>query len=266
MERRLTVHARATCRQAVRLCFGIGVLLASTSIASAAPKGKAAKAAFDRGVTAYQANDFAGASQALGESYKLEADIETLFAWAQAERQQNNCDNAIDLYNKLLATDMPAENKQVVQAKLDECKAIVAAKTGVLDTPLEPPPPPEVTPPPEQVDKPTSPSHGTPWWKDPIGDVLTGAGIVSLGVGAYFLVSARSAEQRSLENYTNFEDEQAKAASRGKIGVITTIAGGALLVGGIVRYVTRSKGTERTQVTGWVTPDGRGGLAAFGRF
>ena len=242
-------------------------LLASAPLAVAAPKGKAAKAAFDRGVAAYQKGDFEGASEALGQSYKLEPDIETLFAWAQSERQQNKCESAIDLYKKLLATDMPGENKAAVQTKLDECKAIIAAKTGTIDKPIDAPtqePPVEPVREPERALEPR-PEGKAPWWKDPIGDTLTIGGVIGLGVGGYFLYSASQAEDKSMEQHASFESEQEKAESRGKLGVILTITGGALVVGGIVRYMTRSSGEDRTNVSGWITPDG-GGLAAFGRF
>ena len=249
----------------MRAALAIAALLAATP-AFAAPKGKAAKAAFDRGVAAYTKGDFAGASEALGQSYKLEPDVETLFAWAQAERQQNNCENAIDLYNKLLDTDMPAENKDAVRTKLEECKAIIAAKTGVLDKPVDPPEqaPQREEPPPEE---PPKPAGKTPWWKDPIGDALTIGGVVALGVGGYFLWSGKQAEDKSFENEAQFEKNQDKAESHGKIGVILTVTGGALVVGGIIRYVTRDSGgdSKESAVTGWVTADG-GGVAAFGRF
>jgi tetratricopeptide (TPR) repeat protein len=256
------------------------VLLASASTAIASPKGKKAKAAFDRGVVAYQKENYAGASEALAQSYKLEPDVETLYAWAQSERQQNKCESAIELYNKLLATDMPEENKDAVRQTLAECKAIVAAKTGGLDKPLDKPVDKPLVEKP--VDKPVveekkieepkrdeavEPARlsGKPWYKDPIGDALTVGGVVSLGVGAYFLYSGKQAEDASLTANKKFRDEQDKAESRGRIGVVLTITGAALVTGGIVRYMTRSSSKKETAVTGWVTPDS-GGLAAFGRF
>jgi hypothetical protein len=237
----------------------------------AAPKGAPAKKEFDRGVIAYQKGDFKVAAEALGASFKLEADVETLFAWAQSERQLENCDKSIELFTKLLGFDLPAENKQVVQSKIDECKVIIAAKQ-----PKEPPPPPDkpvkpeepkvVQPPPEKPKPVTTPGR-SPWWKDPIGDGLVGLGVVGLGVGGYFLMSASQAETDSLKHIEGFDDLNAKAESRGRIGMISTIAGGVLLVGGIVRYATRGGGggKESRAITGWVTPDG-GGIATFGRF
>ena len=59
MERRLSLHARqAPGQKTMRAALAIAALLAATP-AIAAPKGKAAKAAFDRGVSAYTKGDFA---------------------------------------------------------------------------------------------------------------------------------------------------------------------------------------------------------------
>lgn len=244
----------------------LAVSLLATS-AAAAPKGRAAKKEFDKGVVAYQKGEFAAASTALGKSYKLEPDTETLFAWAQSERQQNKCESAIDLYNKLLALDMPAENKDAVRVKLDECKTIIAAKAPKV---VEPPPreepvvepvPVVVEPPPRIVTRETR----KPWYKDPIGDSLAIAGVVSLGVGGYFLYAAKQAEDKSFESDAVFAEQQDKAESRGRLGVVFGVAGGVLIVSGIVRYVTRPSTQESTQLTGWVT-ESSGGVAAVGRF
>jgi hypothetical protein len=251
----------------VRAWLAAAAVLLLASPAVAAPKGAAAKKEFERGVVAYQKGDFKAAADALGASFKLEADVETLFAWAQTERQLENCDKAIELFTKLLGFDLPAENKKVVQSKIDECKALIAAKQPNEPSPLEKPPQPEeakvVQPPPE---KPKVAPGRSPWWKDPIGDGLVGLGVVGLGVGGYFLVSASQAEKDSQKNIADFQKFDDKAQSNGRFGMISTIVGGVLVAGGIVRYVTRGGGgKESSAVTGWVTPDG-GGIAAFGRF
>lgn len=263
MERRFAVHARSY-RQALSALVGAAVLVGAP-LAHAAPKTPQAKAAFDRGVAAYTSNDYAAASAALGESYGLEPDVETLFAWAQTERKLEHCDKASELYDKLLAHDLPDENKAAIRSKLEECKAILAAAK-----PVEPPPPvaDPVPMPPPQNEQPPRPPSSHAWWKDPVGGALVGVGLVGLGVGGYFLVSARSldADKKSAPNYGEFQRLEDKADSRGTLGVITVAGGGVLLVAGIVWYATRGTGGERpTQVTGWVTPDG-GGVVAVGRF
>jgi tetratricopeptide (TPR) repeat protein len=277
LERRLAVHAGARKKVTAWLARGViaaGVLAATT--ATAAPRKRDAKAAFDRGVAAYQKGDFAVAIEALGASFKLEADAETLFAWAQSERQLEHCDKAIELFGKLLELDMPAENRKAVQSKIEECKVIVAAQKPRQPertpekTPEKTPPGPEITPPdpgPKVVVTPHGPEGRSAWWKDPIGDALVIAGVAGLGVGGYFLYSGHKAEQDSHDNIADFADLNARAEKHGRNGVIASAVGGVLLVGGIVRYATRGGGgkTELTSITGWLAPSG-GGLAAFGRF
>ena len=288
MERRFAVHARAH-RQALTALVAL-VLAGSPVSVGAAPKGRAAKAQFDKGVIAYGKSDFVTASLAFGKSYALEVDVETLFAWAQSERKQGDCAKASELYVKLLETKLPAENKAVVQGQLDECKKILdddqakesAAERARIDQarahqprdeaykPAAPPPesspPPPSSPPAASVDAPARAStdvaihasavEPSPWYKDPAGDALTGLGIAGVAFGGVMLMSASSAssDAKSAPTYDQFKVLDDKAKSRGTIGVIAAGAGAALIIGGVIRYATRStnEAGESTTVTGWL--------------
>lgn len=266
-------------------------VLALAAPAAAAPKGGQAKVAFDRGVAAYQKGDFAAASAALGTSFKLEPDAETLFAWAQAERQLDHCDKAIELFEKLLTFDLPAENKKVIVGKIEECRALLPPKPPKQpeaqpepqpakppETQPEPPPEAQPEPPlaggtaPASADRPLPGPEGAPaaWWKDPVGGALVAGGVIGIGVGSFFLVSAQGAKSDldSQPTEAAFETTKDKMESHGRIGTISLVVGGALVAGGVVRYVMRRGGErdkERTAVTGWLSPDG-GGITAIGRF
>lgn len=239
------------------------LVVAMSSTAMAAPKTKAAKAAFDVGVAAYTKNDWPAASAALEKSFGLEADPDTLFAWAQSERQRGDCAHALELFDKLLGFDLPAPNKAAVKERVDECKAIVAAQKpaepGPRPAPVEPAPPVEA----KSEPAPMPPSaEGRAWWKDPIGGALVGAGAIGLATGTYFLLSARAADRdaKAATNYFDFEAFTDRAESRGRIGVISTLAGAALVTGGIVWYATHGKKTE-SRLTTWVAPTGAGLVA-----
>ncbi len=261
-KRRFAVHARAYRQALIAL-----VLVLASHDGVAAPKDAKARTAFDQGIAAYQKQDYAGAATAFGRSYGIEADLETLFAWAQSERQLEHCDKAIELYNKLLESKLPDENKQVVSEKLGECKKIVAAKSPKVDPVPEPKPDPvPVKPDPKPQPQPLPGPEGRSRWKDPVGGVLVGVGAVGLGVGGYFLMAGSKAnsDAKAATSYVDAEDFTDQAKSKGRIGVIATVAGGALLVGGIVRYATRGK-EQRTKVSGWLAPSG-GGVVALGRF
>ena len=252
----------------------IWVVLAITIAARTAvatPHGAAAKAAFTQGVTAYKAGDFTAASDALEKSFKLEADPETLFAWAQSERKLSHCDKAIPLYERLLTFDMPAANKSAISANLAECKTIIAA------TKAPPPPPVEDNKPaptvaaeqqhadiePRPVPKST---ESRPWWKDPIGDGLVVVGLVGVGVGAGMLASASSLSKQADDtsqttNYFDYQKLRDDANSRSKLGFIATGAGGVLVIGGVIWYATHRD--SRRQVVGWLDATG-GGLGVAG--
>jgi tetratricopeptide (TPR) repeat protein len=255
MERRLAVLARTAVIAAASLL--------ATS-ASAAPKGADAKAAFDRGVAAYKKADYVAASDELGKSFALEADADTLYAWAQTERKLNHCDKAIELYGKLLAMDLPAANKAAVQTQIDECTAIVAAQQ-----PSEPTPPP-VSPapaPPAPSIEPPPPVHDQPSrWLNPVGLGLIGVGVLGLGAGSVFLVQAKGADsdKDKAMTYGDFERFEQRATSRGRLGLIAAASGGVLLTAGIVYIVTR-KQTEQLPVA--VVVDAAGAsVVASGRF
>lgn len=253
MERRLAVHARAH-RQAL-----IAALVLAGGPALAAPKGAAAKKQFDRGVKAYTAGDFAAAADAMGTSYGLEKDPETLFAWAQAERKLEHCDKAVELYNELLVYDLPAENRTVIESNVAECKDILAAKMPKIeDAPAPMPEPAAAAPPPPH-------EAGRAWWKDPVGDGLVIVGVGGLVFGGIKLASAAGADsdKTNATTYADFKRFSDQASSDGKVGVIAAGAGGALVVLGVIWYATHREHEHR--VTGWLGPTG-GGLALTGAF
>ena len=286
MERRLAVHARrdpqaliGDGRRRASMLMLVATLVSVASPAAAKPKRRDAKLAFDRGVAAYKKNSFVSASAALARSFELERDVDTLFAWAQSERKLDHCDKAIELYEKLLTFDLPVANRQAVDVKLAECRSLAVEPAPKADAaPVEPPrvepkiaPPPVVEPPAAAPPAPVvERSSRRSWYADPITLTLLGTGVVAAGVGTGLLVSARSLDNDSRAAFlaNHYDDAQHladRAKSRGTIGLVTTAAGGALVVGGIVWIALHRGGNEQRSVTGWLAPAG-GGLAVTGWF
>lgn len=279
MERRLAVHAGADVQaligrragRAWMVALAVVVVAGAAETADARPKRRDAKAEFNRGVDAYKQGDFEAASAALGKSFELERDVDTLFAWAQAERQLEHCDKAIELYEKLLAFNLPAANKEAVEQKLADCQAIVEQqkpRAPVEPAPVEPTPEPR---PPVEASAAsrvtdTQPA-GRAWYKDPVALALLGSGLVAGGAGTGFLFSANSLDGgvATAPDYDEAKRRADLAKSRGNIGLIATGVGGALVVGGVVWIVTHRHTTEERAITGWVSSGG-GGLAITGPF
>jgi tetratricopeptide (TPR) repeat protein len=314
MDRRFAVHAGAVASQALsgragHLRIAMAAVLAAVSLAGAArsadarPKRRDAKAAFDRGIAAYQKGNYQGASDELAKSFELERDVDTLYAWAQAERKLDRCDKAIELYQQLLASNLQAANRTAVEDKLAECRTIIAQQPPVAAPPPSQPvaPPagsspaapapaapaapvpsgPAVIPPSAPVvaaatpiDAPpeTPPAEPRPSYvpyKDPIALGLIGAGIVAAGVGAGFLAAAHSASNDASKatTYPALLDADNKVDQRNKIGGGGLIAGGVLVAGGVgwILWKHHESGEQRT-VTGWLAPGGGGGLVISGPF
>jgi len=290
VERGLAVHASpgqalscGRARRAATLALVIAAIAAAAGPAAARPKRRDARVQFDRGVAAYQKGNFEAAAEALGRSFELERDVETLFAWAQAERKLERCDKAIELYEKALTFNLAAANKAAVEQKLAECQAVIAAQTPrpepapAPEPPIPPPdpadtavPPPAPAPPPMTSERPApreAPVEPTrrAWYTDPVALGLLGGGVIAGGVGAGFLVSAQSASNAS-KNATSYQDAgrlKHTAEQRGLIGGISAGAGGALIGAGVVWIVLHRDAGEQRTVTGWLVPGG-GGLAIGG--
>jgi tetratricopeptide (TPR) repeat protein len=264
----------------------VGAALSVASVADAKPKRRDSKASFDKGVAAYKKHNFAAASDALSRSFQLERDPDTLFAWAQAQRQLSNFSKAAELYDMLLSFDLPAKNRAAVEQQLAECLEAVAAQqpkvpqqpkvVALPDDPVEPnvvtpaPPPPE---PPVQAPAPAPvvvlPST-RPWYKDPVAIGLLGGGLVITAAGGGVLLSAWSLDRDSKAAFASNQYDRAQdladtAKSRERIGVVTMGVGGVLVVGGAVWIATHRGGGQERVVTGWLAPGG-GGLAVAGAF
>ena len=296
MERRFSVHAGGNS-QALSRCPGRTrawmtalVLVSVASAAHAKPKRRDARAAFDRGVAAYQKGKYEAASEALARSFDLERDVDTLFAWAQSERKLDHCEKAIELYQKLLAFSLPAANKTVVEQKLDECR-VVAAQPPPKATPVPVDAPATEPRPAEPRSTEPGPGPGTtagavdpsarprpapavreaavasPWYTDPVALGLLGAGLAATGAGTGFLISAKSldGDAKKAATYDDTRELSDKARSRGNVGLIATGLGGALIAGGVVWIVMHRDTAEQHAVTGWLAPGG-GGLAVAGAF
>jgi tetratricopeptide (TPR) repeat protein len=289
VDRGLAVHAGSNAQALSRVgrrwaALAALAVMATASAADAKPKRRDAKAAYDRGVVAYQKGNFEAAAAALAKSFELERDPETLFAWAQAERKLDRCDRASDLYERLLTFNLPAQNRTAVEQLLAECRALAApAKpveppaAPVVEPKLQPAKPPEpgptrvVTvetgPSPSPVD--SGPGRYS-WYKDPVALGLIGVGTISLGAGVGLSLSAKSLDSDSKraadgddKNFQRAKDLGEQARSRGNLGALAGGAGAVLVIGGVVWAVFHRSGIEQPTVTGWLTPEGGG--VAYGR-
>lgn len=98
------------------------------------------------------------------------------------------------------------------------------------------------------VDREQPPATARAWWRDPAGGVLFGVGLAATGTGLGLTLGALSM-QRLAPDATN--DERAfgrrldRAATLHGVGLGVVAAGGALLIGSVIRYVVVARRNSR---------------------
>jgi hypothetical protein len=260
---RRPVHA-PTHRQLSAVVASALVLTVPPSLpVGAAPKSSQARVDFDRGVKAYKAADYRAAAQAFKESYGVEPDAETLFAWAQADRQLGRCAEAINHYDQLLARSLPDANRSAVEQARAECADILSKQQGSDVTDDDPD---DGSDRPSVITSHTPPEHHV-WYQDPIGDVIAGLGLVGLVVGAGFAVASNSAYSSAFHAPTemDFYNDIAAGSDDHTHAVQFAIAGSVLVAAGAGWYLLHRSADpprKRHVVTGWLDRSG-GGLTFF---
>ncbi len=228
--------------------------------------------------------NFAQAAVLIEKAYLIEPVPELLFPWAQAEREQGNCEAAVDLYTRFLEERSEGAMADAARANLERCEEEMGVVAGdvveveedeepldeeQLEEFVEEGPEPEPEPKPAEPAKDDEPTAKA-WYADPVGGVLTGLGVVGVGVGAALLGVAGSTANgapnaASLADY-NTQSDQAVTQRNAGAGVLSV--GGALLVAGVIRYVIvakKTKSSKRASAALWGAP-GTAGVVFSGRF
>jgi tetratricopeptide (TPR) repeat protein len=194
----------------------------------------------------FDLQEYAQAEADLKEAYRLEPKPEILYALAQAQRMNGECDKAIVSYQNFLRSNPRADQAKLASENVERCKAELAAKPK--PTP-EPTPEPKPTPePPKPTPAPTTRTVGVAWSSNWAGHVLVGGGLAAIG-GTLLALHAQHAID-NIDSAMFYDDfvSRSKAAGTAKTERIAGIAsaglGGALIVTGIAIYWLRSAHQE----------------------
>ncbi len=272
----------------------IAAVLLVASQAGAVPR-NTVKAHIDKATKAHKEGNFELALDELKAAYTLDPKPDLLFAIAQVYVKLDNCTDAVVYYEKFLAVAKNAKSKAVVTQAIETCKAKLEPKkvepkkvepvapVPVAPVPVEPvvvappvepkkpkvePTPPSAAPPMERKDEPRAVT-GSPWYKDPLGDVLVVGGVTA-GVFAFVMRSGAQSEAdkaaKSGVSEDSYRDHLDKSESKEKLSLILGVTAGVLTVGGVVRYVTRSSGKKQETRVGMTPARGGGFVTILGRF
>ena len=208
-----------------------------------------------KAMEAHKAGNFEEARTHLEAAYAFDPKPELLFALGQVNVKLDRCKDAIDYYERFLATNPSAQASSDTRQAIETCRAKLAASSP-------PPPPPPILSTEGTV---SSSSGGTrsPWYEDKIGDVLVLSGIAVGAAGLVFYLGARSDldEAETAPDLRTYEDRVDSAHTKRTFSVVL-VASGAVLVGaGIARFMLRDgRETERGVA---VVPTEGGGLVTY---
>jgi hypothetical protein len=196
-----------------------------------------------RAEAAFTAGDYEAAASAAAEAHVATGDPKYLYAQAQAERFGGRCDLAVEHYRSFITLVPSSDATLAAQDNIAECEALLAAAPA--PAPVEPLGPAEPEPADEPVDAPR-PRH---WARDPVGGVLVGAGVVVLGVGGGLYGQAKADERAAMRatDVVAYGERIDRAYTLSRVGVPVMIIGGALVVGGVVRWVVLARRNARSQ-------------------
>jgi tetratricopeptide (TPR) repeat protein len=250
----------------VMMLLAVPVSVASLVLALAAPgqllSNPDAKAKLQEAQAAFKSEDYDAAAAAVEAAYMIEPNPMLLYPWAQAERSRGNCAAAVELYRRFLDSNPPEAAATPARENMERCEEQLAAEApepeaepDPVDEVIEEEPEPEAEP--KAVVKDEQPKAKR-WYADPVGGVLVGVGVVGVGVGAGLMGVAGSKAKKAgdAEMHTEYLDMRDGATKLRNGGAIALSIGGALVVGGVVRYLLVAKKGKQGKASAWqMTPE-----------
>ena len=173
-----------------------------------------------RGRQLYDQGDFTHARDELLAAYQLEPRPELLFALGQVELNLGRFAQAIDYYQRFIATNPAADQIALAQ------QAIGAARARLVEKPTAPPRPPPPAPP--------RPPPQPRWDDADTGLAVLGGAIMVLGGGLVIYGHHRAGDHSG--TLSQYNDRLSSAALDEWGGAGCLMAGAAVLGSGLVRW------------------------------
>jgi tetratricopeptide (TPR) repeat protein len=267
------------------------VLAASTALAAPKPK-EEAKRRIDRAAALHKEGKYDDALAELEAAYKLDPQVDLLFAIGQVYAKLGRCDEARTEFEQFAAKKKTKQASQIVEQAIAAC----IPKAPPVPPPVEPAPASVTAPAAEPIPAPapalapvaepapvsSSPAtfaaatsgsgpelHTTvesaprPWYRDTLGDGLVLAGVAAAVVGfvEYHGATAKLDDAETASSLAQYDQLVDDAHGQRTVSVVL-FAGGAALVGaGIARYALHDRGRESHGVA--VVPAHGGGLLTW---
>ena len=224
------------------------VLALASPSADDGPSDSEARKLYASGLDKFNEGDHDGAMNDFQASFDLEANPLSLYGLAQATNKAVGCRKAVKHYRRF--SKMVDEGSQAYDVALQaiaECADKMAAEAEEEEEeelPPDPVPVPDDPPPDTTEDE--GPPPDKPWHRDALGGTLVGVGLAGTVTGIALIAASYVDENNPCGTYGCF-DEQLERIDRVRIaGAVVTGVGGALLIGGVVRWVVVARKQRRS--------------------
>jgi tetratricopeptide (TPR) repeat protein len=193
-----------------------------------------ARAHYRHGLELYQKGQFDAAIVELREGLAIDPQPELLYALGQAERKSGHCDRAVEHFQACLALLKDPAAQAAVRVQIERC-AVEQKEEPKAEPEAKPQPPPDTLPEVVWPEPAPPPPPKRSWIRDPLGGVLTAIGLAGVATGGALIGVARDEGAHAGDSYQRYADAQ-NAPALWTGGVVTLSVGGALILGGIIRY------------------------------
>ena len=192
----------------------------------------------DRADVASREGRWFDAAAEYGIVFEATGDLRVRYAQAEALRYGGNCLDAIPMYEQCVDGGQSASIKSLATERIELCEEELAAARAREEA-LTAPKIPAASGEPTESGETLPREAATPWYRDPAGDSLVAVGLAASIAGGVVLGLGRREGNTSDEaaNDRDFGNSLDRARSMTLAGGVTLGVGGAVLLGGVVRWV-----------------------------
>ncbi len=233
--------------------------VAAAPAEDAGPTDAQARARLAAGMEKFDAGRFEEAKREFQASFERERNPLSLWGLAQATNKVDGCRKSVKLYREF--SEMVDEGSAAYDVALEaiaEC-ADELAREGET---VEPEPDPDIDEP--LPDDPAPPMR--PWHRDPLGGALVGVGAAGVAIGIGLLAAAAVERNNPCDQYDCFQAQRLRMDRFTIAGAVVLGVGGALLVGGVVRWAVLGKRQRARASAGPLLLPRSAGVSVLGRF
>ncbi|MEM6290105.1 MAG: hypothetical protein AAGA54_02535 [Myxococcota bacterium] len=218
--------------------------------------------------------DYETAIRELKTAYAIEPRPIVLYAWAQAERLGGHCNRAVRLYQDFLDTKPGGDIENQARVNLLDCQAEVGTTPPAPDVEGDDEPDDDTSGDDAPADDDTTDEgdEESPLKGEWLAPTLLGVGAATAIAGGVVLALGRGRVTNSVDAPTElaYDDEVESGQTMFVAGAAVMGVGGALLIGGAIRYILvarqgPSKQSKTPNASAMVTRTGFG-LSLSGRF